>query len=336
MNANARKWVLRFAFICVYSRLISLPAFAAVDGTVINATTGKPAAGTIVSLVQPGQGGMQTLASVKTDAQGNFSFDKQPQGPMLVQALFAGVNYNKVLMPGAPSSGLEVDVFDSSNKAGIAKVSQHFIVLQPGANEMTVSEGVLYQGDAKLTYNDPTNGTFHFYLPPEANGQVSVTINAPGGMPIQRPAEKTNQPNVYKVSYPIKPGETRFDVTYTVPKASPQILSGKIMHTEGSSALVIPTGVTVKGDDIELAGQEPKTQAAIYRIKGASYKVEVEGAGSLQQPQAASQDEDNGAPGIQEVKPRIYDRLYWILGMSFAILALGSFVLYRNSIPRKG
>ena len=60
---------------------------------------------------------------------------------------------------------------------------------------------------------DAANGTLHFYLPPEAKGIVSVTINAPGGMPIQRPAEKTNQPNVYKVSYPIKPGETRFDVS---------------------------------------------------------------------------------------------------------------------------
>ena len=331
MNANERKWFLRFAFICVYSRLI---AFAAVDGVVINATAGKPAANTIVSLVQPGQGGMQTLASVKTDAQGNFKFDKQPQGPMLVQALYAGVMYNKVLMPGAPSSGLEVDVFDSSDKPGTAKVSQHFIVLQPGATEMTVSEGVLYQNDAKTTYNDASNGTFHFYLPPEAKGQVSVTINAPGGMPIQRPAEKTKQPDVYKVSYPIKPGETRFDVTYVVPKADPMVFSGKILHTEGSSALVIPTGVTVEGDDIELAGQEPKTQASIYRIKGASYKVEVEGTGSLQQPEAGSQDEDNGAPGIQEVKPRIYDRLYWILGMAFAILGLGSFLLYRNAAPK--
>ena len=71
MNANARKWVFRFALICVYSRL----AFGAFDGTIINRTTGKPAAGTIVSLVQPGGGGMQTLASVKTDADGKFKFD---------------------------------------------------------------------------------------------------------------------------------------------------------------------------------------------------------------------------------------------------------------------
>ena len=63
---------------------------------------------------------------------------------------------------------MQVDVYDSTSKPGVAKVSQHFIVLQPSATEMAVSEGILYQGDPKLTYNDPVNGSFRFYLPPEA------------------------------------------------------------------------------------------------------------------------------------------------------------------------
>lgn len=309
--------------------LVCASVLAAVDGTVINGTTGKPAANTIVSLVQPGQGGMQTLASVKSDAQGIFRIDKSVQGPQLVQALYSGVLYNKVLMPGAPSTGLEVIVFDSTSKPGVAKVSQHFIVLQPSAKDMSVSEGILYQGDPKLTFNDSANGTLHFYLPPEAKGIVSVTINAPGGMPIQRPAEKTNQPNVYKVSYPIKPGETRFDLSYIIPTAPPLIFSGKILHSEGASDLVVPNGVTISGENLELAGQEPKTQASIYRIKGTSYKVEVTGTGSLRQPEAAAPDDDSGAPTIEQVKPRIYEQLYLILGMTFTILALGSFLLYR-------
>jgi hypothetical protein len=338
MNADKRRWLLRSAFICVYLRLICVPAFAAVDGTVINRTTGQPAPGTILQLVQPGQGGMQTLASAKTDAEGKFSFDKDPQGPMLIQAIFSGVLYTKVVMPGAPRNGLEVDVFQATNKPGTAKVSQHFIVLQPGTSEMAVSEGILYQGDPKLTYNDAANGSFRFYLPPEAHEKVSVTINAAGGMPIQRPAQKTNQPNVYKVDYPIKPGETRFDVNYTVPVTSPLIFSSKILHAEGASDLVIPTGVTIKGDDIELAGQEPKTQASIYRIKGSEFKVAVEGIGSLQPAagDASGGEDDNGAPTIQEVKPRIYDRLYLILGIAFATLAAGSVVLYRANSPKKG
>jgi hypothetical protein len=333
MHANARKWLVGFAFICVYSR----PMLAAVDGTVINRTTGQPSPGTILQLVQPGQGGMQTLASAKTDAEGKFRFDKDPQGPMLIQAIFSGVLYTKVMMPGSPHNGVEVDVFQATNKAGTAKVSQHFIVLQPGTSEMAVSEGILFQGDPQLTYNDAANGSFRFYLPPEANGKVSVTINAAGGMPIQRPAQKTNQPNVYKVDYPIKPGETRFDLNYAVPVTKPLIFSSRILHTEGASDLVIPTGVTIKGDDVDLAGQEPKTQASIYRIKGNEYKVAVVGTGSLSPAADASgsgDDDNNGAPTIQEVKPRIYDQLYLILGIAFATLAAGSVALYRSSAKK--
>jgi hypothetical protein len=336
MHTDGHGCFRRSVFIRVYPWLICFRLFAAVDGTVINRTTSQPAPGTILQLVQPGQGGMQTLASAKTDAEGKFRFDKDAQGPMLIQAIFSGVLYTKVIMPGAPRNGVEVDVFQATNKPGTAKVSQHFIVLQPGTSEMAVSEGILFQGDPQLTYN----GAFQFYLPPEANGKVSVTINAAGGMPIQRPAQKTNQPNVYKVDYPIKPGETRFDLNYTVPVTSPLIFSSKILHTEGASDLVIPTGVTIKGDNVDLAGQEPKTQASIYRIKGSEYKVAVEGTGSLSQAAAdtasgGGDDDNNGAPTIQEVKPRIYDQLYLILGIAFATLAAGSVALYRSNAVKK-
>jgi hypothetical protein len=309
--------------------LLAAPCFA-VDGTVINGTTGQPQPNAIVSLVQPGQGGMQTLSSVKTNAQGVFRFDKEPPpGPILLQTLYLGVLYNQPVLPGS-GSGMHVQVYDATNKPGTAKVSQHFIVLQPSATDISVSEGILYQGDPKLAYSDPVNGSFRFYLPPEANGKVQVTINAAGGMPIRRPAEKTMQANVYKIDYPIKPGETRFDLNYVIPATNPMTFSTKILHSEGSSALVAPQGVTLKGDDIELAGTEPTTQASIYRIKNANFTVQVEGTGALQQEAGAASGEDNGAPGIQEVKPRIYDRLYWILGMAFGVLALGSVLLYRS------
>jgi hypothetical protein len=306
------------------------PAFAAVDGVIVNGTTGQPQPNTVVMLIQPTQAGMQTLGTTKTDAQGKFSFDNNDaQGPRLIQAIFQGVQYNRMVPPGMPSTGLQIPVFASTNKAGTAKVMQHFIVLQPGEKEMTVSEGLLYLGESNLTYYDPVNGSVRFYIPPEATGLTSVTVNPAGGMPIQRPALKTKEPNIYKVDYPVRPGETRFDINYTVPTASPMIFSDKLIYREASSNLVIPSGVTVKSDDLELAGQEPKTQASIYRIKNASFKVEVNGTGSLQQSEGSA--DDNGQPQVQEVKPRIYESLYWILGMAFAILGLGSVLLARNA-----
>ena len=314
--------------ICILLAIV--PAFATVDGLIVNGATGKPEPNTLVMLIQPTQAGMQTLGTTKSDAQGKFSFDNSDaQGPRLIQAVFDGVQYNHMVPPGMPSTGLQIPVYASTNKAGTAKVTQHFIVLQPGEKEMTVSEGLLYVGAPNLTYNDPVNGSVRFYVPPEATGLASVTVNPAGGMPIQRPALKTKDPNIYKVDYPVRPGETRFDINYAVPTASPMIFTDKEIHPEAASNLVVPSGVTAKSDDLELAGQEPKTQASIYRIKNANFKVDVEGVGSLQQAEGSS--DDNGQPQVQEVKPRIYESMYWILGMAFAILGLGSVLLARNA-----
>ena len=311
------------------------PAFAAVDGVVVNGTTGQPQANTVVMLIQPTQAGMQNLGTTKTDAQGKFSFDNNDaQGPRLIQAIFDGVQYNKMVPPGMPSTGVQIPVFASTTKAGTARETQHFIVLQPGDKEMTVSEGLLYVGDSALTYYDPVNGSVRFYVPPQVDSPISVTVNPAGGMPIQRPALKTNLPNIYKIDYPVRPGETRFDLNYTVPTASPMIFSDQLLHADAASNLVVPNGVTVKSDELDLVGQEPKTQASIYRIKSASFKVEVDGTGALQ-PQSEGSGDDNGQPQVQEVKPRIYESMYWILGMAFAILGLGSVLLARNSAKAK-
>ncbi len=307
------------------------PVFAAVDGVIVNGTTGKPEPNTVVMLIQPTQAGMQTLGSTKSDAEGKFSFDNNDaSGPRLIQAVFDGVQYNKMVPPGMPSSGIQIPVFAATNKAGTAKETQHFIVLQPGEKEMTVSEGLLYVGDPNMTYYDPVNGSVRFYVPPEAKGPIGVTVNPAGGMPIPRPALKTKDPNIYKIDYPVRPGETRFDLNYTVPTTTPMTFTDQLLHADAASNLVVPNGVTVKSDDLELAGTEPKTQASIYRIKSASFKVQVDGMGILQGQSEGSGD-DNGQPQVQEVKPRIYESMYWILGMAFAILGLGSLLLARNA-----
>lgn len=314
----------RGLLLCV---LYSLPAFASIDGTILNQSTGKPQGNVVIQLVQPGQAGMQTLGTAKSDAGGKFSFDRDAQGPTLIQAIYQGVLYNKMITPGAPSSGLEVPVYNSSKTPNGAKITQHFILLQPTGAELNVSESYLYRGDPKTTYNDAANGTLRVYIPPEAKGAARVMILGPGGMPIPRSAEATAQPDVYKIDYPVKPGETRFDVSYTLPSTDPLMFSGKLLQHAENTDLVVPSGVTLKGDNIQSIGLEPKTQASIYKVEGDSFKVEIQGVGSLQ---SGPGEEDSGMPTIQQVNPRIYDHMYWILGIAFTILGLGSFLLYRR------
>ncbi len=212
--------------------------FAAIDGTVLNQTTGKPQAGVSVTLLKPGQAGMQNLGNTTSDASGKFVFehDQPGGGPQLLQANYNGVNYNKLLTPNIPTSGVELDIYEATKSPAVARIAQHMLVLEPSTSEFAVNETVLIQNDSKTTYSDEQLGGFRFYLPPAANGQVKISAQGPGGMPLPRPAEKTEEKDVFKINYPIKPGETQFEITYVLVAGSPIIFHGGSREREGNAS----------------------------------------------------------------------------------------------------
>jgi hypothetical protein len=305
--------------------------FAALDGTVTNQTTGKPQPGATVTLIKLG-GGMETVGTAKSDAQGKFTIgqDLQAGTPYLVQTLYQGVSYNKAIPPGSPANGLAVDVFDSTPNSGAAKVVQHMMLFEPSGTDVAVNETIIYSNAGKTTFDDPANGTFRFYLPPAANGLVKVQVAGPQGMPISRDAVKTKEPNIYTVKYPVKPGETRFDLAYGMPAASPGTFEYKVMHGGDPVRIVAPKGVTLASDNLKDLGPEPRTQATIYQVVGNDVKFQFTGTGSLRAAAEATQQSEDTGPSIEDVKPRIYGRLYPVLGLAAFILILGFVLLYRS------
>jgi hypothetical protein len=314
--------------------LLVSTAFGAVDGTVINQTTGKPQAGATVTLYKIGQAGPEAIESVKSGADGKFRIaqDATGPGPRLVQAAYQDVTYNHMLPPGSQSNSITVDVYNSSKQPGDAKVDQHVVVFEPARGQLMVAEWYMFRNGGKTSYNDVEGGTLRFYLPPTASGAVKVNATAPQGMPVPQAAEKTATANVYKVAFPIKPGETRIDIAYNVPFNAPGKFEGKILYKGGPTRLVAPSGVTIKGDNIQSLGQEPRTQATIYDVKGNDFKVEISGAGALRQGEDTGDDSGGGAT-YEQIPPKVYGKMTWILALTFGILTLGLILLYRARVP---
>jgi hypothetical protein len=327
--------------------LVLLPLHAAVDGIVINKTTGKPAKDATVTLYKLGQAGPEALQSVHSDAQGKFTIQQDAQGgPHNLQATFDGVTYAHILRPGMPATGITLEVYDSSKQPGSAKAAQHFFILQPSQGQMVVSEVFLYKNEGKTAYNDPTNGTLKFYLPAAAKGVVKVQAKGPNGMPLDQLAQKTSKPDVYKVDFPIKPGgDTQFEINYMVPYTAPGRFGSKDLVGAPDTMLVAPSGVQLKGDGVEFARQEPRTQASIYTVKKASFEIEITG-----QMAASEQGADGGnggsGPAIEQVMPKLFSQIdgsagflqkvlavKWILLLALGILTLGFILLYRQQPP---
>lgn len=308
--------------------LLLLPAAsAAVDGVVVNGTTGKPQPGATVTLHSLDESGMKPVSRVKTDARGEFRMDQSPQGPHLLQAAYAGVTYNLMLHSGAKTTGLELEVFNSSNNPSGATVSQHMVFIQPMGGILHVNEIVLYQNSGKVTYNDPAEGTLQVLLPEEMRGDPRLTVTGPQGMPLEGTVTKTAVAGVYKIDSPVTPGETRFDLTYVLSMPASGVFAGKVLHDGASVRLVAPLGVTLRGEGITMTGQDPATQAMVYEVQGNEYAVEIEGSGQLGTPEPA---EAQGGAGIESIRPPIYDRMHEILGLSLLILLLGFILLYRR------
>ncbi|MBK9168792.1 MAG: hypothetical protein IPM24_15165 [Bryobacterales bacterium] len=309
-----------------------LPLAAAVDGVVMNRTSGKPQANATVTLYSLGQAGMEAVESIKSAADGTFTIDRPADGPHVIQTAFDGVTYNHMLSPGAPRTGLQLEVFNSASRPGAAKVDQHMVLFEPAAGEMEVTENFLWRNDGTTTYNDPDRGTLRVFLPESARSQ-RVMATAPRGMPIERALEKTNQPNVYSIDFPIKPGETSVQVTYKLPFQSPAAFESRVLHNGGRTSLIAPVGVELAGEGLLPRGQEPRTQASIFEVKAPAYKVEISGTGALRAAAAAA--EESSGPRIAPLMPKVYDRLVLLLVLSLAILALGFTLMFRAAKERR-
>ena len=305
-------------------------AQAAVDGTVVNKTTGNPQPGATVTLYKLGGAGMESIESVTSGAGGRFTINQDAKGPHMIQTGWAGVQYSHMLPEGSPGTGITIEIFDSSPQAGAAKVSTHMILFEPQEGQLTVNESFVMQNPGNTAFHNPKDGTLRFFLPEAAGGKVKVTATAPQGMPVERIAEKTAQAGLYAVDFAVKPGETRFDLTYTLPYSPPAVFATRVAQKDTPTRIVVPAGVTAKGEGLQLLGQEPSTQASIYETKERAIQVELAGTGSLGESSAPEEGEGGG---LQQIRPAVYERLGWILGLSALILLAGFLLLYRKASP---
>lgn len=254
-------------------------------------------------------------------------------GPILLQVQYKGVHYDKLLTPNLPASKVQLEVYEPTKSPAVASVAQRMLIFDVSSGRVGVEEMAIIENHSKQTYNNDSLGALQFFLPPAANGQVSVRVQDASGMPLPRPAEKTPTENVFRVDFPIKPGETQIDVNYVLPVGSPFTYRGRVVNIKGMQTaplrLVAPPGITLSSNDIHELGIEPTTQASIFNVNGnGNFLVNISGTGSLRQDDTS---DDSDAPKILAGNPPIYMHLGWLLALALTILAIGAVVLYRSS-----
>ena len=105
-------------------------------------------------------------------------------------------------------------------------INEKWLKAHPQAHDIPCRDLTLTgvaKNDGKTTWNDPDRGTLQFALPAAAQGKVEVNVLAPGGMPIRRAPDPGSKANTFKLDFPIKPGESRIDMSWAMPFSTPRL-----------------------------------------------------------------------------------------------------------------
>lgn len=322
--------------------LLTFPADAGtLKGLAKNGTTGKPAAGIEVILIQL-QGSMQPVANTKTDAQGHFTFDNPGIGsaPMLVRAVYNGINFHQPVPPN--KTEVEVEVFEPSKDPKTIAIPSRVVFFQPTGASLIVGEEYSIENNStppQAYYK--ADGNFEFALPPQAKLQ-QVAASGPAGMPVvQSPIDKKG--NHYAIAYAFRPGASTVRYSYEVPYPNNSAtVNVPISSPTGRLLIVAPPTMTISGDGLQLGGQDQgmniygrENLAAgtivAVNVSGTAPPQEAAGETPKEAADARSSEPQAGAT-IQQVPGRL-DVLKWpLVGGFAAIFVLGAIMLARKPV----
>jgi hypothetical protein len=311
-----------------------------VSGVVHNGTnSNKPAAGVDVLLIQL-QGGMQVVASTKTDAEGRYHIDNPAigAGPMLIRAVYRGVNFHQPLTPG--TSTVDVTVYEPTTNPLSVQVPLRLIVFQPSGDKLMVGEEYSIQNNS----NPPAayykqEGNFEFTVPAGAELE-QVSTFGPSGMPVKQGTIDKGKGR-YAIAYAFQPGQNGVRLSYTLPytgnRASVRAASN---YDAQRVLLVIPPTMQVSSPGFNAAGTEQgfNVFSKDSMKAGSTFDVSISGTAPPPAESSSEPDQVNGrdsGPGLTvQAAPARLDNEKWILlGGLAAIFAVGVGLLFRQPVP---
>ena len=335
---------------------------ATITGVVTDRTTGKPSAGDTIAVINTAQS-MDEIAKATSDAQGRFSVNAPDGGQILLHITHSGAEYFKSVQPGAGSA--DIDVYDSAKK--IDGISGEALVLRAETDAtgktLNVAENFFVQNASAPPRTEYGGNTFDFYLPKGAE-TVQTLASSPGGLPTNSKVVTIDAASGhYAFTFPVRPGETRFQVAYSLPYTGKQPFSLKLSVPTGDVAVMLPKSMQFQGsaafqplNDPSVvnsqsydAHQPPFAQPVEFTLVGTGQLPESadtaqggsqgggdqSGNGGPADQTAASGPRPGGGLGAPEDPNAVNDPWakykWWILSVLGLALAAGAAIMLKNS-----
>jgi hypothetical protein len=239
---------------------------------------------------------MEETARTLADAGGRFSFRLPDSGPHLIRAIHQGVTYHRMALPGTDS--VEVQVFDVSPSVADISVTADVMRFQAKGEEL--------QGTRLFSVNNASNPPrtqthgkdFAFFLPDGAQIDQGMAMTA-GGEPIKLPPVAGKEKNQYGFVFPLRPGETQFQVAFHMRYAGQLDIDPKEHYGAQHFVVMVPATmqfIAVPGVTFQSMA-DPRQSDALVRVvsntrAGQPLSFRISGTGTLSEPG----DDSQGAP----------------------------------------
>lgn len=282
------------ASLCLFA---ALPSFAAtpITGVVTNKTTGKPSAGDTVTLIRLAQG-MQEATHTTTDAHGHYTLEVPDDGIHLVRVTHDLANYFRPAQPGTTS--VDIDVYNAAaHVKGVQSEAQVMrIETDPSGTSLHVVENFFLKNDSNPPLTQFSKEPFDFWLPAGATVE-GAAAQSPDGMPVRQAPVPLAEPNHFTFLFPIRPGETRFQITYRVPYTGKLDFTPRVTMPTDTVAIMLPKSMVFKpvaGAPYSPVDDEVNAQTLVARNVSPTSPLGFSLAGTGQLPRDTSAPGQNG------------------------------------------
>jgi hypothetical protein len=275
---------------------------ATVTGTVTNKTTGKPAAGDTVVLVDV-QAGMGEVAKATTDANGHYSLKEPASGPYLVRVIHQGSPYF-IAAPQGGGPG-DIPVFDVAPRVQGVFIEADVLQLESENGQLTVSERYLVHNTSSPPLTQWSAKSFQVILPADATID-GAEAQRPTGLPTSLKLDPDGPKGHYAFNFPIQPDDgekdTQFLISYHLPYADGKYtFKTQVTLPADNVAVLLPRSMTFTpgaGATFNNVPQDPSLQTLVAKnaVPGKPIEFTISGTGSLPREQQAA-PQAGGMPG---------------------------------------
>jgi hypothetical protein len=321
---------------------------ATLTGTVTNKTTGKPAAGDAVALVDV-QAGMNEVAGATTDARGHYSLSKTGSSNYLVRVTHQGAPY----FIGAPEGGAsgDISVYDVAAKVDGVVIDEDVVGIVETANsQLHVIERYSIHNASQPPRTQWSQHTFEIVLPDEAVVE-GVSAQRPGRMLTSVKLDPAGPKGHYSFNFPIQPDDgekgTLFQLEYKLPYNGKYTFHPQESIPARTLWVMMPKSMTFAagaGSEFLSSVQDPSflTFVAKNLAPGKPLEFTVSGNGTLPREDQDSQG-GQGAPAAQpgggmanpigtpDPIPNKYK--WWILTVVVLVMVIAAAFLLRKTPP---